>query len=149
MSIPFREFGLGSNSLIAFEYAHIKTLGKKKDYSLGNILDKRESLEIRKPENMSSSKLELKIWIAHDIHNLKQSRELTKTETECYEFIINQYGEKGKEILSIYKNKDISKCISILMNDDEIIDWKRKNNCIRKPGKVWRFIGHCCRYYDV
>ena len=111
-------------------------------------MDKTESLEIRLPEDISSAKLELKIWIAHNIEELKQTRELTITEKESYQFILDQYGEKGNDILSIYRDKNNSKCLAILMTEDETINWKRKNNCIRKQGRIWRFIGHCCRHYD-
>jgi len=64
MVVPFRTFGIGVTSDIAFEYAQLK--------SNNNIIKKEHIYLVRLPENMQASKLELIIWIAHTVHKLKK-----------------------------------------------------------------------------
>lgn len=136
MSLPFREYGIGSNVNIAFEYCIIKALNKN---SKSGVIKKDEVLELRSPDGMSSSKLELYIWIAHTVPNLMNVRELTTTEKNYYEFIKNYYGDKHEEILLSYNNSNKALGLPLDPNEEKI--WKSKNNCISNKNNVWRFIG--------
>jgi hypothetical protein len=145
---PFRSFGIGVTSDIAFEYAQLK--------STNNIIKKEYNYLVRLPENMTASKLELIIWIAHTVPKLKKIRELSITESSYYDFMIDEYGlDETKVILDIYGNSDSTTCLAILLTTEESKKWRlkthiynRKNNNIsridirRGRGDVWRFIGH-------
>ena len=136
MSLPFREYGIGSNVNIAFEYCIIKELNKN---GKSGVLQKKKGLELRMPDGMSSSKLELYIWIAHTVPALMNIRELTETEKNYYEFIKNYYGDKYKDILSTYNNSNMALALPLDENEEKI--WKSKNNCKSNKNSVWRFIG--------
>ena len=98
MSLPFRLVGLGKNPELALEYAQLKNT---------NLPIQRvdEVVSISLPEGLTSSKLELVIWIAHMVPELRKHRELTTTESKSYQKMIDIYGEEEtKKILYTYSN---------------------------------------------
>ena len=136
MSLPFRDFGIGSDINIAFEYCNIKSLNKNSNNA---ILQKTNILELRVPENFTSSKLELYIWVAHTVPDLLNVRELSITEKKYYEFIKNFYGVQYSNILSKYSNSDTTIALRLNPNEEKI--WKSKIRCNTNRNNVWRFIG--------
>lgn len=145
---PFRAFGIGVTSDIAFEYAQLK-------YN-NNIIKKSHNYLVRLPENMTASKLELIIWISHTVPKLKKIRELTITESSYYNFMIDEYGEtETKIILDIYGKSDSNTCLAIPLTMEESIKWRKKTHIYNRKkksisridirrgrGDVWRFTGH-------
>ena len=145
---PFRSFGIGVTNEIAFEYAQLK--------SKNNITQKENNYLVRLPDNMTAAKLELIIWIAHTVHELKKFRDLSITESNYYDFMIDEYGiDEAQIILDIYGNSNSTTCLAIPLTIEESKKWRQKTHIynrkhnkisridVRKGrGDIWRFIGH-------
>ena len=157
MPLPFREVGVGNTPELAFEYAQLKNSFKRKQSGI----EKKETIQvIRLPDNMTSSKLELKIWIAHLVPELKKHRHLSSTESKSYQWVLEEYGiELGQEILSQYGDHESKICLAIPMSPagDESAQWRRRTHRVttkngkvvsvervglrKSRGDVWKFIG--------
>lgn len=146
----FRDFGIGSNTELAFEYSQIKASFRKlkKD-----ILSKTEFIEIQLPEGTTSSYIELCIFMSLVSYQSNLGRELTSSEIRKKKELDYYYGEDiANSIIESFYNKD--SCIAIQLNDEESKIWKKKTHVLNRSqksitklenrkikGKVWRFIG--------
>lgn len=151
MGLPFRVVSIGKTPELALEYAQLKKLDS-------GIMRKKSVIEIRLPNDMTTSKLELLIWIAEMVTKINNIRELTKSEINAYQTILEEYGEdETKKILYKYGNIQSRICLAIPMTSEESSSWRRKTHRIskrnnkvvkivklenrNKSGKLWKLIG--------
>lgn len=146
----FRDFGIGANTKLAFEYSQIKASFRKikKD-----IISKTDFIEIELPDGTTSSYIELCIFMSLVSKKKDLGRELTISEIRKRKELEYYYGEDiANAIIESFYNED--SCIAIQLNDEESKIWKKKTHVLNRSkksitklenrkikGKVWRFIG--------
>ena len=147
----FRDFGIGSNTELAFEYSQIKASFRKLKK---NILSKNDFIEIQLPEGTTSSYIELCIFMSLVSNKKNLKRELTSSEVIKRKELDYYYSEDvANAIIESFYNKD--SCIAIQLNDEESKIWKKKTHVLNRSkksitklesrkikGKVWRFFGN-------
>ena len=149
MAKYFRTFGCGKSLDDAYYNAIRMELDNHKD--LSQSLQRINPIELKKPNGMDAGEFEVKIFMANHALNCESMRDLTTCESKAKDWFFKCYGENALKYIEFYENKIKVKnkkltvrpntCIALILEPEEAFQWKIKNNCLKKFGKVYCFLG--------
>lgn len=153
MANYFRTYGCGKSLEEAYQHAIREE--RYNHIDLAESLCKITPIEIKKPKGMDPGEFEVKIFMANHAVNCESLRELTTCENNAKNWFLKCYGQNSKQYLEYYENKIKVKtkkitvrpktCLAVILDPEESLRWKIKNNYIKKFGRVYCFLG-CAKY---